>query len=278
MAGSEPSAGGGGLVITVPLIFVGWVSMALMFACAWKWALKLDNYSLVDVFWALGIGITAVLWLLLPLDGGSAKHHTAAVLIGCWSLRLSSHLARRIHTAHPEEDARYGELRERWKGREKAMFFGFFQMQALSVVILALPFIFIGTDGGQLGTWEVVGTAVCILAISGEALADHQMNAFKKRNKGRKAVCDVGLWRYSRHPNYFFEFLIWVGFYLFACGSGQGWLMLHAPLIIFFLLLRVTGVPPSEASSLASKGDAYRAYQQTTSVFLPLPPRKKPQP
>lgn len=259
------------------LFLVGWGLMAIMFARAWMWSVKLDNYSLVDAIWALGIGITAGLWLLLQ-EGGGLKHLVGALLVGCWSLRLSTHLALRISRAHPEEDARYGELRERWKGREKAMFFGFFQMQALSVVLLALPFLFIGRDASGFGVWEISGTAVCIFAILGEALADHQMSAFRKRNEGRHAVCDVGLWRYSRHPNYFCEFLIWVGFYLFACGSAYGWLMVHAPLVILFLLLRITGVPPSEASSLASKGDAYRAYQRRTSVFIPLPPRKKAQP
>ena len=259
------------------LFFMGWAVIAVMFARAWMWSVKVDNYSLVDAFWALGIGITAVLWLVLD-GGGVAKHHVAAILIACWSLRLSSHLARRIRTAHPEEDARYGALRERWRGRERAAFFGFFQIQGLSVVLLALPFLFIGADTGTFGIWESVGTAVCVLAIVGESVADHQMSAFRKRNEGRQAVCDVGLWRYSRHPNYFCEFMTWVGFYLFACGSGFGWLMLHSPLLILFLLLRVTGVPPSEESSLASKGDAYRSYQRRTSVFIPLPPRKDTQP
>ena len=120
----------------------------------------------------------------------------------------------------------------------------------------------------------MAGAAISIFAISGEAIADHQMAAFRKKHNDRKRVCDVGLWRYSRHPNYFFESMIWVGFYVFACGSASGWMTVHAPLIIGFLLLRVTGVPPSEASSLASKGDSYREYQKTTSVFIPLPPKK----
>ncbi|RYD23695.1 MAG: DUF1295 domain-containing protein [Verrucomicrobiaceae bacterium] len=251
--------------------------MMLVFALAWAWAVKIDNYSLVDAVWAFGIGLTAVMWLSLG-NGDAVKRCAAAVLITCWSLRLGSHLTHRIRKAHPDEDARYRKLRELWKGREKRMFFGFFQVQAASVVLLALPFLFIGRDASGFGVWEAAGAIISVLAISGEALADHQMNAFKKQGHDRKAVCDVGLWRYSRHPNYFFESLIWVGFYLFACGSAYGWMMVHAPLVILFLLLRVTGVPPSEASSLASKGDAYRAYQRRTSVFIPLPPRRPSEP
>lgn len=254
---------------------IGAVAMIIVFRLAWWWAVKIDNYSLVDAVWAFGIGVTAVLWLSLE-DGDPVKRCIAGTMVTGWSVRLGSHLTHRIRKAHPEEDARYQKLRAGWEGREKGMFFGFFQIQAVSVLMLALPFLFIGRDVSGPGAWEMAGVIVAVLAISGEALADHQMNAFRKKNRDRKAVCDVGLWRYSRHPNYFFESLIWVGFYLFACGSEQGWMMFHAPLIILFLLLRVTGVPPSEASSLASKGDAYRQYQRKTSVFIPLPPRNPP--
>lgn len=257
----------------VSLFFIGVAAMGFIFSIAWIRAVKIDNYSLVDAVWAFGIGVTAVMWLSLQ-NGDGLKSCVAATMVICWSVRLGSHLGQRIRKAHPEEDARYGKLRERWKGREKEMFFGFFQMQAISGIVLALPFLFIGSDASGFGGWEIAGTIISMTAISGETLADHQMNAFRKNHKGRNAVCDVGLWRYSRHPNYFFESLIWVGFYIFACGSSHGWMMIHAPLIILFLLLRVTGVPPSEASSLASKGDAYRAYQRVTSVFVPLPPRR----
>lgn len=259
------------------LFFFAIALMAVIFARLWMWAVKLDNYSLVDAIWAFGIGITAGFWLMLQ-HGDPAKRAIAAVMVLCWSVRLGSHLTRRIRKDHPKEDARYGKLRAHWRGREKAMFFGFFQLQALSAVVLALPFLLIGRDPSGFGAWETAGTILAVLAISGEAIADHQMAAFRRRPGNEKAVCDVGLWRYSRHPNYFFEFLIWAGFYLFACGSGYGWMTLHAPLAILFLLLRVTGVPPSEASSLASKGDAYRDYQRRTSAFIPLPPRKSSDP
>ena len=100
------------------------------------------------------------------------------------------------------------------------------------------------------------------------------MSAFKASNSNSKAVCQDGLWRYSRHPNYFFEAVIWLGFYLFACGSEWGWAMVHAPAMIIYLLLRVTGIPPTEAAAVIRKGDAYRRYQKSTSAFIPWPPKE----
>jgi len=248
--------------------------MALVFFLAWAWARKCDNYSLVDAVWAYGIGLTGCLWLIAG-GGGGAKHLVAAALLGMWSLRLGWHLQRRIRRAHPEEDARYAKLRAVWNGRVASAFFLFFQAQAVSVVLLALPLLMIAVDPDTSWSgWESAGLAVSLIGICGESLADAQMSAFKAKNRDSKAVCQQGLWRYSRHPNYFFEAVIWTGFYLYACGSEWGWATLHAPAAIVFLLLRVTGIPPTEAAAVSRKGDAYRAYQRTTSAFIPWPPKQ----
>lgn len=253
--------------------------MAVLFIVAWVWARKCDNYSLVDAVWAFGIGLTGCLWLVA--GGGGAKHWVAGGLLGLWSLRLGWHLQRRIRRAHPEEDARYAKLREVWTGRVASAFFWFFQAQAISVVLLALPFLLIAMDpDGAWSGWEAAGLAVALIGISGESLADSQMSRFKAGKPGKpgkpdsKAVCQEGLWRYSRHPNYFFEAVIWIGFYLYACGSDWGWATIHAPAAIIYLLLRVTGIPPTEAAAVLRKGDAYRRYQETTSPFIPWPPKR----
>ncbi len=253
---------------------IGVGMMALVFFSAWMWARRCDNYSLVDAVWAFGIGLTAVLWLILTCDG-TIKHWVAGGLITLWSLRLGWHLQRRIRRAHPHEDARYAKVREVWKGRVPSTFFWFFQAQGISVIVLALPFLFIAVDpDGSWSIWESVGLAVALIGISGEGLADSQMSAFKASNSDPKSVCQDGLWRYSRHPNYFFEAVIWIGFYLYACGSEWGWAMVHAPAMIVYLLLRVTGIPPTEAAAVIRKGDAYRHYQKTTSAFIPWPPKE----
>lgn len=248
------------------------ITVPAAFALAWAWAARIDNYSLVDAAWAFGIGATACFWLAVG-PGDPATRIVAAAAAGFWSLRLGGYLHRRIHRMHPKEDARYAKLREVWKGRVKPAFFGFFQMQAVSVILLALPFFAISNKPAPWGVFETIGLAVALVGLIGESLADRQMAAFKRGNSDSKAVCRDGLWRYSRHPNYFFESVIWWGFYLFACGSPWGWATIHAPVAITWLLLRVTGIPPTEAAAVARKGDAYREYQRTTSAFIPLPPK-----
>lgn len=244
-------------------------AISILFTLLWLWCRKIDNYSWVDAGWAFGIGLTGVVWLVTQSDW-EPKHWAAAALIGFWSFRLFWHLQKRIRKHHPAEDSRYQKLRE-----VLGSFFWFFQAQAVSVVLLALPFYFIARDTSAWGFWEGAGLIVALTGIGGETLADHQMSKFKASNSDSMAVYRDGLWKYSRHPNYFFEGVIWIGFYVFACGSAHGWAMVYAPVIIIFLLLKVTGIPPTEASAVKRKGDAYREYQRTTSAFIPLPPRKK---
>lgn len=247
----------------------------LLFLVAWVFARKVDNYSLVDAVWAAGIGMIGLLWL--SMSGGFPKHWVAGALLLIWSGRLTWHLARRIRKHHPTEDARYVKLRDLWAGRVESSFFWFFQTQAVSAMLLALPFVIVARDSSNhWGWWESAGLAVALIGIVGESVADGQMSAYKSRNSDPSGVCKSGLWRYSRHPNYFFEGVIWLGFYLFACGSEYGWASVHAPAIIIFLLLKVTGIPPTEKAALARKGEAYRIYQKETSAFIPLPWRRIP--
>jgi steroid 5-alpha reductase family enzyme len=252
------------------VLSAGLAGMSLVFIGAWLWARRIDNYSLVDAVWAFGIGATGLSWLLAAGEGPSVKLLIAGLMVVLWSGRLGWHLQRRIRRAHPEEDARYGKLREVWRGREGIAFFLFFQMQAVSVILLALPFLTIGLDSDRSwSAWETVGLIVALGGILGEGIADAQMARFKAENHDSSAVCQTGLWGYSRHPNYFFEAVIWIGFYLYACGSDWGWATLHAPAILIFLLLKVTGIPPTEAAAVRRRGDAYRAYQTSVSPFIP---------
>ena len=249
--------------------FAGVGLMVLVFFLSWIWAVSCNNYSLVDAVWAGGIGLTGTMWLTLG-GGGSLKIWGAGILLAMWSFRLVWHLQRRIRRAHPEEDARYAKLRKAWSGNSKTLFFCFFQAQGVSVTLLALPFLFIAFDSDRhWSRWESSGACVVLLGILGESLADHQMSTFKARNRATNAVCQDGLWRYSRHPNYFFEAVIWLGIYIYACGSDWGYATVHAPAMIVFLLLKVTGIPPTEAAAILSKGDSYRRYQESTSPFIP---------
>ncbi|YCM45710.1 DUF1295 domain-containing protein [Verrucomicrobiaceae bacterium 227] len=242
----------------------------LDFIAGWWFGTKIKNYSLVDALWAAWIGLAGILYAILG-SGDVPKRIAAGALAAIWGGRLAYHLQKRIRKHHPEEDSRYQKLREIWQGRETRSFFWFFQAQAISVLLLALPYFLIARDASPWGLFETLGLTVALIGITGEILADHQMSQFKKHDNRSTSVCQDGLWNYSRHPNYFFEMVIWIGLFLFACGSAYGWTTFYAPAVITFLLLKVTGIPPTEASAVKRKGDAYRDYQDTTSAFIPLP-------
>jgi steroid 5-alpha reductase family enzyme len=157
--------------------------------------------------------------------------------------------------------------------------FGFFQLQAFSVLGLGAAFFLASLNPRpRFDALELAGAALWLVALAGEALADRQLAAFKRQAENRGRVCAVGLWRYSRHPNYFFEWLVWVAFLVVALASPWGWVAAIGPASILYLLLRVTGIPLTEEQALRSKGDAYRDYQRTTSAFIPWWPRGPRQP
>lgn len=256
----------------ITTLLIAGLANFIIFAVAWAWCIRLKNFSPVDAFWASCIALTGLFFLLV--QSPNPKQITAAALIVAWGSRLGYHLGKRIASHHPEEDSRYEKLRKVWEGKVNPMFFLFFQAQAVSVFLLALPFHLIAIDPDS--TWaplHLIGAIVAIGGLIGETIADKQMTAFKSEDPSPKSVCRKGLWKYSRHPNYFFESVIWIGFFLFASGSPWGWTTVYAPAIITFLLLKVTGIPPTEASAVKRKGDAYREYQRTTSKFIPLPPK-----
>lgn len=258
------------------LLLLSLAGLCLAFALVYGAARRIDNYGIVDIAWSYAFGAVAAAYALFG-HGWYGRRILVAAMATIWSLRLGTHLLVRIARKHPEEDGRYQQLRTDWSRGFNAKMAGFFQMQAASVVLLGFPFLAACCNPAPgLGATEWIGAALWLLAISGEALADAQLAGFK-RSGPKGGVCDVGLWRYSRHPNYFFEWLIWVSFFVFGCASPLGWIGAASPACILYLLLRVTGIPATEAQSLRTKGDAYRDYQRRTSAFVPLPRRNTAQ-
>ena len=244
------------------------------FALVYALARGIDNYGIVDIAWSYAFAALAGVYALFGA-GWPVRRAMVAAMVTAWSLRLGTHLLIRIARKHPVEDGRYAQLRKDWAQGFKARMAGFFQMQALSVVLLGLPFLAACSNPSPaVGALEWAGTGLWLLAISGEALADAQLASFKRDLQSAGRVCDAGLWRYSRHPNYFFEWLIWVAYFVFGCASPWGWIGIVSPACILYLLLRVTGIPMTEEQSVRSKGDAYRRYQARTSAFVPLPTRQ----
>jgi len=245
----------------------------LMMVVVWAFAKRMNNAGIVDIWWSFGFAPVAVYCAVFGA-GDPVRKAVVAAMVCLWSLRLGSHLHRRVMSHHPAEDPRYAELRTQFPNRTWLMFFGFFQLQAVLIGLLSVPVALACSDlSGPPGVFEVAGFGLWLVAICGESIADRQLAAFRSRPENRGRVCDAGLWNYSRHPNYFFEWLIWVSFFVYALGSPWGWTGIVSPLLMLYFLTCMTGIPPSEAHSLKSRGDAYRAYQKRTSAFLPWFPK-----
>jgi len=190
-----------------------------------------------------------------------------ALLGGIWGFRLCLHILSRL--LREPEDGRYRYLRAHWNGDQRK-FLGFFEAQAVLTAVFSLPFLAVAQNpNGAPGAWCAAGIAIWLAGLAGEALADRQLARWRHdpRNHGR--TCRAGLWRWSRHPNYFFEWLHWFAYVFLAVGSPLWWLSWTGPVLMFVSLRWVTGIPFVEAQALRSRGDDYRAYQRTTSAFFP---------
>jgi steroid 5-alpha reductase family enzyme len=235
----------------------------------WLWAHKIKNAGVVDIFWSYNFPVIAIILLLLA-PGFEPRKLLICSMVIIAGLRLGTHLAVRIVKHLAEEEGRYQQLRKEWEPNAERKFFFFFQFQAVSNVLLAVPFFVITFNTNpKLSAIEYVGAGLWLTSVLGEALADGQLAAFKKDPANKGKICDTGLWGYSRHPNYFFEWLMWMSYFVFALASPYGYLAVISPAIILYLLLKVTGIPATEQQSLRSKGEAFKKYQQKTSVFIP---------
>lgn len=225
--------------------------------------------DIVDVAWAFLIGLSALIFALIS-PGSETNRIITGCLGGAWGLRLSLYLYK-TRFLSPEEDGRYEELRKSWSGKS---FFIFFQAQALFVVAFALPFVAISFSNKPFDNFTISGIVLFFISIIGASISDSQLHNFRKNLNNKGKVCNTGLWKYSRHPNYFFEWLHWIAYPLITFGSEYFVYTLHAAPFMLFLILKITGIPPTEARSIASRGEAYKIYQKSTSAFFPWFPQK----
>ena len=256
----------------VVLISAGFLTLSLsglsVLAARWK------NAGIVDVFWGFGF-IPMGLIGALCLDGFWLRKAVLLTMITLACLRLGSYLLKRFVQSHSEEDPRYHVLREMWGERADWGFWGVFLLQGALILILSGVFwVPMQNASPVLVLSEWLGVGIWLIGYLGEGLSDAQLAGFKQDASNRGQVCQVGLWRYSRHPNYFFQWVQWLGYFTFALASPFGVWTVYAPLLMLYLLTQVSGIPPTETHLAASKGEAYKRYQQTTSAFVPWPPQK----
>lgn len=261
--------------LTIGTLFVA-TALSLIMALAWHFQQKSGNSGWVDVTWSFGVGSVASVAAVVPFGHGAPhwRQIVVAILATSWCLRLGLHIARRTRAA--TDEPRYHNLIVQWGSDAKRRMFWFLQSQAAVGIILAISIMVAAHNPNpDLRIQDLIGLATLTVAIVGEAIADRQLRAFKRAPSNRNGVCDVGLWRWSRHPNYFFEWLSWLAYPIIAIDfSGQypyGWVALAAPLCMYWVLVHVSGIPPLEDHMLRSRGETFRAYQMRTRPFFPLP-------
>jgi steroid 5-alpha reductase family enzyme len=254
-------------------VIIVFIAAAIAMTFAWLVQLRTRNAGIVDAVWTLGVGASALFYAWVG-SGHLIPRLAVAMLGGVWASRLSLHIFARVLSE--SEDGRYQYLRAHWHDNQ-AKFFGIFIVQAVLIVLFSLPFYAVAQNTrDSLSAWCAIGIAIWITSIAGESIADARLAAFRKDPRNRDKTCDAGLWRYSRHPNYFFEWLHWFAYVFLSVGTPWSvWLLSWIGPVLMFISLRwVTGVPFAEAQALRSRGENYRAYQRRTNVLIPWFPKK----
>lgn len=253
------------------------LTLSAIMVAAWLIQQRSGNSGWVDTIWTFGVGVTGAAGALVSIGGElQARQILLASFAVVWALRLGVHIASR--SAHIANDPRYAEKIKAWGSDAPRQMFWLLQIQALAgIPLVTSMFVAAHRPGSGLNSWDAAAILVMATAIFGEGLADWQLNRFKANPANKGSINDVGLWKWSRHPNYFFEAFGWLAYPVIAIDlTGQypwGFLALAGPACMYWLLVYVSGIPPLEEHMLRSRGEAFRAYQRRTNAFFPAPPR-----
>lgn len=265
------------MTLATPIIATA-ISLSLIMTGAWAIAIRSGQSGWVDAIWSFAVGGAGVVASLLPV--GEWPHPTTRQLVvaglaAIWSLQLGLHIVAR--TRKGGDDPRYRQLRSEWADNFRNRLFWFLQIQAACAFLLVIAIAAAAHNPAptlRFSDW--LGVLILAVAIGGETMADRQLTRFRAEPGNIGRVCDTGLWAFSRHPNYFFEWLGWLAYAVIAIDlSGAypwGWIALCGPAFMYWLLVHVSGIPPLEAHMLRSRGDSFRAYQARVNAFWPGPP------
>lgn len=250
------------------LFGVGLIFTWAFVLCLWVFYLGKRNAGMLDVAWP----VMFLVGLGVMLYYGSADRGYGvgvSIMVGLWAVRLFWHLWNRFKI--DEEDKRYVEIRKSWGGDLSGFkFIGMFLLQGFLAMVISLPIFVVGAHGqGEISMLSWLGMGISLMGILGETVADYQMQEFKKKASNKGKICERGLWSRSRHPNYFFEWVVWVGVGLYALPLETGVVGLVGPSVIYYLLRYVSGVPMLEKAQLKSKKEAWQDYQKRVPEFFP---------
>jgi steroid 5-alpha reductase family enzyme len=251
---------------------LGFAAVLLCVTALWLLSLRISDASIVDIFWGSGFVIVALVYFVLT-DGYVGRKWLTLALVSIWGLRLTWHLARR--NLGQEEDYRYQAWRRQYGA--KWWWWSFFQVFLLQGVILwivSMPLL-AAQSASQPDSFTVLDGLALMVWLVGfffEAVGDYQLTRFKSDPANEGTVLNTGLWRYTRHPNYFGDAVQWWAFFFLALSTGAWWTVI-SPVLMTFLLMRVSGVAMLERS-LKKRKPAYQDYIERTSAFFPLPPKK----
>ena len=246
--------------------------MALVFmSLGWLYQVKKKNAGIVDAIWSYGIMIASIYYAITS-SGDIQIRILVALIGGLWFLRLGTHIFLRM-LSEPE-DGRYAYVRQLYGNKTNLFHLGFFLFQAGLIVLFSLPMWLASqhTDPNMVAMISAV--LIVAIALLGEYQADHQLHLFRSDPDNKGKTCRVGLWKYSRHPNYFFEWCHWFAYPVMAIGMPNGFWLWLSPVCMFIFLWYITGIPFTEKQALKSRGDDYRNYQKTTSAFFLWPPKQ----
>ncbi|MBX2963508.1 MAG: DUF1295 domain-containing protein [Cyclobacteriaceae bacterium] len=248
--------------------FILMLVLVVYMLCWYGASIILKRNDVADIAWGLGFVLMA--WLSFFTSDFSLKALVVNILVTVWGLRLSWHIFNR--NRNKPEDFRYLQWRKEWKYFYLRSFFQVFMLQGLFLFIIALPVVYINTQAVVFHWVDTVGILVWLAGFYFEAIGDYQLKQFRLNLDNRGKIITTGLWRYSRHPNYFGEALQWWGIFLMALMMPLGWLMIVSPLTITYLLRYVSGVPTLERKYAGHK--AFEDYKSKTSAFIPMKPKR----
>lgn len=256
-------------------IGIGWFLCSLVMLGLYCIQLWKRDATIVDVGWSLLIGLLSLFYAYsLPI--ATVQQWAVLLIAVIWSFRLTFYLwTNRVKGGKPE-DGRYQTIRKKWGKKAQLFFIVFFQAQAWIALLFSIPiFMALNNTNNEFTIFTLLGIGTAFISILGESVADSQLAQFRCKLENKGTTCQVGLWKYSRHPNYFFEWLHWFAYIFLACPAPFWWITIAGPILMLLFIFRLTGIPYTEKQAVASRGENYKKYQRTTSVFIPWVPKKE---